>query len=317
MGKMKEYIIKNKKIVIPVAIMIILLFIGSVYLVVQANSNSGNLASKQEIKETEKEEKKDLVDYVNGLKDLTVEVNSKKVDFLKDVTYDKDVVKEVTVDASEVDLAKEGKYDLTYSIIPIETTNSKKTVIKTLTVEVTSKEKEQKDSKAKKESKGNTSNQKEEATSHQKNSDISNNFKSQNTNSSDNSGGSSKQNTNSNSGNTNSNKTKPVKPEEPKHEHKFVYVPAQTHTEYETVTHTEQIPKYKTIGWYECNHCHEHFDNDVDAIGHCVTICGCNYSYYTDYVEDGYESVSTEEKVPHEVIDVPAHYECSCGETHQ
>ena len=312
MGKIKEYIIKNKKMVLPVAIIIILLLIGSVYLVVQANSNSVGPASKQEMKETEKEDKKDLIDYVSGLKDLTVDINAKDIDFLKDITYDKKVVKEVTVDTSKVDLSKEGKYNLTYNIVPVDTTNSKKTVIKTLIVEVTSKEKEQK------ESKGNASTQKEEDTSNQNKSNTTNKSNTQNTNknSNNNSGGSTKPNMNNNSGNSNSNDSKPVKPETPKHEHKFIYVPAQKHTEYETVTHTEEVPKYKTIGWYECNDCHEHFQTDDAALDHCVAICGTGYSYYTDYVQDGYETITTEEKVPKEVIDVKAHYECSCGETH-
>ena len=312
MEKMKEYITKNKKIVIPVVIIIILLLIGSVYLVIQANSNNNDPTSKQEMKEVEKEDKKDLTDYVKNLKDLTVEVNSKKVDFLKDVTYDKKVVKEVTVDTSKVDLAKEGKYAITYSIIPVDTTISKKTVIKTLTVEVTSKEKEQKDSKAKKDSKGNTSNQKEEATPHQNNSNTQNT----NNNSSNNNGGS-KQNASNNSGNTNSNKTKPVKPEEPKHEHKFVYVPAQTHTEYEIVTHTEEVPVYTTVGWYECNHCHTESTDEMKIATHCEDVCGCGWTYKTKEVQNGTQTVNTEEKVPHEVIDVPAYYKCECGETHQ
>ena len=337
MEKIKEYITKNKKIVIPVAIIIILLLIGGIYLAVQANSDSidpkVDTHPKQEMKETEKEEKKDLTAYVKGLKDWTVEINAKNVDFLKDVTYDKKVVKDVTVDTSKVDLSKEGKYTLTYSIVPVDTSISKKTVIKTVTVEVISKEKAQKEAdkgkqvitsnnEVKKDSNGNTPTPKEEVNSNQNNTNTTDNSNTQNTNtnsnsnSNNNSGGSSKPNTDNNSGNSSSNDTKPVKPEEPKHEHNFVYVPEQTHTEYETVTHTEQVPKYKTIGWYECNDCHKHFNNDDDALDHCVSVCGCGYSYYTDYVQDGYETITTEEKVPHEVIDVKAHYECSCGEKH-
>ena len=319
MGKIKEYITKNKKMVIPVAIIIILLLIGGIYLLVQANSNSSDQNSKHEMKEIEKEDKKDLTDYVKNLKDLTVEINAKDIDFLKDVTYDKKVVKEVTVDTSKVDLSKEGQYTLIYSIIPVDTTNSKKTVIKTLTVEVTSKEKEQKEAEIKKESKGNTSNQKEEATSNQNKSNTTNKSNTQNTNknSNNNSGGSTKPNTNSSSGNSNSNDTKPVKPETPKHEHEFVYVPAQTHTEYETVTHTEEVPVYEWVGWYECNKCHAKFDNATDITAHCGLVCGCGYSAKEEQRQTGTQTVTTEEKVLKEVIDVPAYYKCKCGETHQ
>lgn len=318
MGKIKEYITKNKKIIIPVVIIIILLLIGSIYLVIQANNNSSNPNSKQEMKETKKEDKKDLTDYVKNLKDLTVEVNAKDIDFLEDITYDKKIVKEVTVDTSKVDLAKEGKYNLTYSIIPVDTTNSKKTVIKTVTVEAISKEKEQKEAEIKKESKDNASAQKEEDTSNQNKSNTTNKSNTQNTNknSNNNSGGSTKPNTNNNSGNSNSNDTKPVKPETPKHEHEFVYVPAQTHTEYETVAHTEEVPVYEWVGWYECNKCHAKFDNATDITAHCGLVCGCGYSAKEEQRQTGTEMVTTEETVPREVIDVKAHYECSCGETH-
>lgn len=337
MEKIKEYITKNKKIVIPVAIIIILLLIGGIYLVVQANSDSIDpkidTNPKQEMKETEKEEKKDLTAYVKGLKDWTVEINAKNVDFLKDVTYDKKVVKDVTVDTSKVDLSKEGKYTLTYSIVPVDSTISKKTVIKTVTVEVISKEKAQKeadkgnqvitsDNEVKKDSKGNTPTPKEEVTSNQNNSNTADNSNSQNTstntnsNSNNNSGGSSKPNTDNNSGNSSSNDTKPVEPETPKHEHNFVYVPAQTHTEYETVTHTEEVPVYEYKEWYECNKCHSKFKT-ADEVGiHCGDVCGCGYSLKSDNVQTGTQTVTTEEKVPHEVIDVKAHYECSCGEKH-
>ena len=320
MEKVKKYITKNKKIVIPVAIIIILLSIGSIYLVVQANSNSSDQNSKQEMKETEKEDNKDLTDYVKNLKDLTVEINAKDIDFLKDVTYDKKVVKEVTVDTSKVDLSKEGKYDLTYSIIPVDTTNSKKTVIKTLIVQMISKEKGQKEAEIKKESKDKTATQKEEATSNQNKSNTTNNSNTQNTNknSNNNSGGSTKPNTNNNnSGNSSSNDTKPVKPETPKHEHNFVYIPAQTHIEYETVTHTEEVPVYEYKEWYECNVCHAKF-NTADEVGiHCGDVCGCGYSLKSDNVQTGTQTVITKEKVPHKVIDVPAYYKCECGETHQ
>ena len=147
MEKIKEYITKNKKIVIPVAIIIILLLIGGIYFAVQSiNGNSDPKIESTKLeadKSKGKETTKDLDTYVKGITDWTIEVGAKNVDFLKDFTFDKKVIKDVTVDASKVDLTKEGKYDLTYNIIPIDTTIDKKTVIKT--VEVISKEKAQKE----------------------------------------------------------------------------------------------------------------------------------------------------------------------------
>ena len=147
MEKIKEYITKNKKIVIPVVIIIILLLIGGIYFAVQSNSDHSDSkieSTKQEANKSKgKETTKDLDTYVKGIKDWTIEVGAKNINFLKDFTFDKKVIKDVTVDASKVDLTKEGKYDLTYNIIPIDTTIDKKTVIKT--VEVISKEKAQKE----------------------------------------------------------------------------------------------------------------------------------------------------------------------------
>ena len=192
MEKIKEYITKNKKIVIPVVIIIILLLIGGIYFAVQSNSDHSDSkieSTKQEANKSKgKETTKDLDTYVKGIKDWTIEVGAKNVDFLKDFTFDKKVIKDVTVDASKVDLTKEGKYDLTYNIIPIDTTIDKKTVIKT--VEVISKEKAQKeadkgnqvitsDNEIKKKSKDNDADSKKEVASNKNNSNTSN---SQNTN---------------------------------------------------------------------------------------------------------------------------------------
>lgn len=347
MEKIKEYITKNKKIVIPVAIIIILLLIGGIYLVVQANSDSIDpkidTNPKQEMKETEKEEKKDLTAYVKGLKDWTVEINAKNVDFLKDVTYDKKVVKDVTVDTSKVDLSKEGKYTLTYSIVPVDNTISKKTVIKTVTVEVISKEKAQKeadkgnqvitsDNEVKKDSKGNTPIPKEEVTSNQSNSNTADNSNSQNTstnsnsNSNNNSGGGSSNNNGNHNGADNGNhngnngnvdptpepKPEPT-PEPPKHEHNFVYVPEKSHTESGTETYTEEVPTYEWVGWYECNVCHAKFKTVSEVGDHCGEVCGCGYSAKEEQRQTGTETVTKTRPTTKTVVDDPAHYECSCG----
>ena len=261
MEKIKEYITKNKKIVIPVVIIIILLLIGGIYFAVQSiNGNSDPKIESTKLeadKSKGKETTKDLDTYVKGITDWTIEVGAKNVDFLKDFTFDKKVIKDVTVDASKVDLTKEGKYDLTYNIIPIDTTIDKKTVIKT--VEVISKEKAQKeadkgnqvitsDNEIKKKSKDNDADSKKEVASNKNNSNTSN---SQNTNGNshnNNNNGGSKPNTDNNSGNSSSNNskpsesTKPTEPVKPVHQHDFsIYVPEKSHTEYVTETCEEQV----------------------------------------------------------------------------
>ncbi len=63
-----------------------------------------------------------LISYVKGIKNLTVDLNAEKVDYLKDISYDKNFVKEVKVDSSKVDLKKEGTYTVVYTIIPVSDT---------------------------------------------------------------------------------------------------------------------------------------------------------------------------------------------------
>lgn len=67
-------------------------------------------------------EKVDLLKDVKGLKQdkLYIEVKTKGTDFLKGITYDKKVVKEVLVDTSNVDYEKEGTYEIVYTIVPVD-----------------------------------------------------------------------------------------------------------------------------------------------------------------------------------------------------
>lgn len=58
----------------------------------------------------------DYRNYVTGLRNWIVEVDTKEVDYLSGVSWNKDEIKKVTVDSEAVDLTKEGNYDLTYTI---------------------------------------------------------------------------------------------------------------------------------------------------------------------------------------------------------
>lgn len=320
MEKIKEYITKNKKIVMSVAIIIILMIGSGIYFAVQSNNDisdsKGEPTTKQETVKTETT--KDLISYVTGdLKNWTVQINSKNVDFIQGITFDKKVVKDVSVDASKVDLTKVGKYNLTYSIIPIDTTISKKDIIKT--VEVVSKETAQKeadkgnevitsDNEVMKNTKGNTPVPKKEVTSHQNKSDTADTSNSQktntNTNSNNNSGGGSKPNTENNSGSSSSNA----------HKHNFnIFVPEKSHIKYGEETYEEQVPKYIKIYWYECKVCHKHFDDEMTVATHCEDVCDCGYTFKKGTVQDGYDIVTKTRPTSTKVVDDPAHYECSCG----
>ena len=57
----------------------------------------------------------DYLSYVDGLKNWEVEIGE-DVDFLEDVTWDKEFIKTVTVNDDDVDLEKEGTYCIVYTI---------------------------------------------------------------------------------------------------------------------------------------------------------------------------------------------------------
>lgn len=287
-------------------------------------------SEKTAVTETSAEVK--LTSYVKGLKDWTVEVNSKNVDFLDGVTFDKKVVKEVTVDDSKVDLSKEGKYELVYSIVPVDKTLVKETVKKTVTVNVVSIEEAQEeadkgnqvvtsDNVVKKDSEGNTPAPKKDSNSGSGNSGSNSGSNSNaGSNSGSNSSSSDKNNNAGDSGNTDNNSNadnnKPAdKPSEPAHSHSWEYVAAVTHTEYKTETYTEQVPHYDWIGWYECKKCHAQFDNDNDCGAHCIFECDSTYEAKEEKVQNGYDTVTKERQVPYEVTDSEAYYKCNCGAT--
>lgn len=62
----------------------------------------------------------ELLSYVEGIHKWTVEQNAEDIDFLKDITWNKDYVESVTADSSKVDLTKTGKYILTYKVTATE-----------------------------------------------------------------------------------------------------------------------------------------------------------------------------------------------------
>lgn len=294
-----------------------------------AETNTEPETKKVETQVVKKEVVKDLTTYVKGLKDWTVEVNAKNVDFMKDVTYDKKVVKDVTADASKVDLAKEGKYNLIYSIVPLDKTITTKTVTKTVTVKVVSVKQAQEeadkgnqvvtsDNVIKKDSKGNTPEPKEEPVANNSGSNGGNN--SENSGNKNNNGSS-----NSNSSADNGNSNKPAdpaptpaptpEPEKPApHVHDFsIYVPEKSHVEEGTETYTEEVPVYNDVSWYACNKCNARFDNVEDCADHCQMVCGCGYNLQTEQVQTGTETVTKTRPTTKTVVDDPAHYECACG----
>ena len=75
--------------------------------------------TKGTVKETEIKgtKKAQLSDAVTGLKDLAVEKDAKDIDWIKNIKFDKKLIKEVKVDASGVDLSKVGEYKIIYRLV--------------------------------------------------------------------------------------------------------------------------------------------------------------------------------------------------------
>lgn len=249
----------------------------------------------------------ELLSYVQGIKDWTVEVGSKDVDFMKGITYDKEHIKEITCDASKVDLNKEGSYELTYNIKGIisgQETNIKKTVtVKTISATEAKKEAEKgnqvvtSNNEVRKDSKGNTptgetnSNTSSNATSTPAPSRPSNN-------NNDNNGGSSSKPSEPSKP---SKPSKPSEPEKPSHTHTWVddyetrVIPAVTqtinhpevsHMETVVIQESQYVPNYQVRDI--CNVCHQDITGFADAHidAHWVNEY-VNAGFYEDNVDMG------------------------------
>lgn len=82
----------------------------------------------------------DYLQYVKGLRDWTVAVGLKDVNFLEGVEWDKEYIKNVKVDDSKVKLDTAGEYEITYSVEVVDKKADDLTIKKTVTVKVISEE---------------------------------------------------------------------------------------------------------------------------------------------------------------------------------
>ena len=118
---MKNFFERHKKECISSGFVVAVIVVLLVAAVPFYGKDKATENQKTAEKKTEKQEKVatdtgKLISYVKGIKDLYVEQNAKNVDWMKGITYDKQKVKEVTVDSKAVKLDKTGKYDLVYHI---------------------------------------------------------------------------------------------------------------------------------------------------------------------------------------------------------
>lgn len=315
----------KKKKILP----FLLLFVALAGCLGVGYAYSASSKDKKEAKqqETAKEETIDYMQYVEGIQDLELTSSKEKYDYLKGITFDKEIINEVTVDDSQVDLTKVGEYQLTYLIdVKDEKAEDLKQVV---TVKVVSDDKKE-ESKKDDDKKNNTS------TSSKPNSDGSSTNGSNNTTTKPNNNGSSSSSSNtskpSNSGSSNSSSSSSSnkKPTSPTHTHNWTAVTKTIHHKeqghYETVTVSEawDEPVYNEYEVAICNQCGAditgnttaHFKNSLLNGGNCG---GWHSEWRQEIIDTIHHPAKTEKKwvIDSEAYDetITTGYKCSCGAT--
>ena len=254
-----------------------------------------------------KKETVDYLSYVDGLKNWEVEIGE-DVDFLEDVTWDKEFIKTVTVDDDDVDLEKEGTYSIVYTIDvkkdDVKDLKSKKSV-KVVKAE---EEKESKDDSSEEQKKEDSD--KEESKKQETAEQKTTNEETSKAEASSNKTSSSSQS--KPSGNTQKGESKPA------HQHNWV---AQTKTVHHDAVTEQQwvvdVPSQQQAITV-CNQCGAILTTDT-YIAHdkAHVLAGGNGGWHTEYrytEEQGhYETVVVQQAWDEQVV---TGYKCSsCGAT--
>ncbi|WP_304580311.1 hypothetical protein [Dubosiella newyorkensis] len=335
---------KKKKMIALIIAGVVLLGGAGVGTVIWAN-NSNKDDRTVETKQA------DLFKGVKGLEldKLYMEVKTKGTDFLKDITYDKEVVKEILVDTSNVNYDKEGTYEIVYTIVPVD--SKMDSVEKTVQIEVVSPEKAE---ELKKEGHDVITNEtvnedkkqeeaekkEEESKGEEQNPSVENpsNESTGNAASGSNSGTSSTGNATGNNAvskpSTGSNNQGTQKPSTPSHTHNWVqqyttvHHPEKGHNEQYVIKEawTESVPIYETVMKTFCGTCGAELTLETAGSHeekHMLN--GENASRYEKPVQviKGYETINhPSEYGTRYVVDqaaydeqVPAGFKCSCGAT--
>ena len=140
--KMVMEFIKKHKVKLGIGIASLVIASGGI---VFATVNTPNTAVEAEAEVVKKDVavediEVDYLQYVKGLRDWTVAVGLKDVNFLEGVEWDKEYIKNVTVDDSKVKLDTAGEYEITYSVEVVDKKADDLTIKKTVTVKVISEE---------------------------------------------------------------------------------------------------------------------------------------------------------------------------------
>lgn len=140
--KMVMEFIKKHKVKLGIGIAALVIASGGI---VFATVNTPNTAVEVEAEVVKKDVavediEVDYLQYVKGLRDWTVAVGLKDVNFLEGVKWNKEYIKNVTVDYSKVKLDTAGEYEITYSVEVVDKKADDLTIKKTVTVKVISEE---------------------------------------------------------------------------------------------------------------------------------------------------------------------------------
>lgn len=269
-----------------------------------------------------KPEKIDYLSAVSGLRNWKVEVNTKDVDYLDGVKWNKEYVKKVTVDASKVDLKKEGKYTIVYTIDPAD--KEEKDITSKKSVEVISKEDAEKAAKSGDEVVSVEGVKNKVETKAPANEDVKKNT-AKDTNAASN-GSSSSGSTNSKPGNSSSNSGNTGNSgnsgstEKPTHQHSWKHYDAVTKWVVDVPAQeawSEQVPITEMKEHTICNQCGTDLTNaDIDA--HFKSNNFSCSGYHFEWIEEivGYDTIE-HPAVPeqgHKETITDAFDECStCG----
>ena len=339
---------KKKKMIALIVAGVVLIGGAGIGTVIWANNSN-----KED--RTVETKKADLLEDVKGLEldKLYMEVKTKGNDFLKGITYDKKVVKEVLVDTSNVNYEKEGTYEIVYTIVPVD--SKMDSVEKKVQIEVVSPEKAEELKKeghdvitnetVNEDKKQEESEKKEEESKGEEQKPSTGNSNSETTGSvssgNNSTGSGNNAGNNGSSTNTGSNTSKPStggnsnqgsqKPNTPSHTHnwvqqyKTVHHPEKGHNEQYVVKEawTESVPIYEEVALTICNTCGADITGKVNPHIEAHMLNGENGSYRTEWktIQTGTNTINhpaeygTRYVVDQAAYDeqVPAGFKCSCG----
>lgn len=75
-----------------------------------------------------------MEEYIYGMADLTIYQYDSEINYMKNITYDKTIIKKIIPDTSNININIPGKYKIIYTIYPQNTQYSITIITKTVTV---------------------------------------------------------------------------------------------------------------------------------------------------------------------------------------